>query len=74
MDKQPQNERKRSLEHFRCYEKQVLGHRIQINVKFFNFTDSQGRLVKRYQYTAIDDATRGRALRIYDGHTQHYAF
>jgi transposase InsO family protein len=73
MNKLPQNQRKRSLEHFRRYEKQVPGHRIQIDVKFLNFSDSQGRLVKRYQYTAIDDATRARALRIYEGHTQHYA-
>ena len=26
--------------------------------------------MRRYQYTAIDDATRVRALRIYDRHTQ----
>jgi hypothetical protein len=29
--------------------------------------------VKRYQYTAIDDATRIRALKIYDQHNQSNA-
>ena len=32
-----------------------------------------GKKIKRYQYTAIDDATRVRALKIYDRHTQKNA-
>jgi hypothetical protein len=30
----------------------------------------KGALVRRYQYTAIDDATRERALKVYRRHTQ----
>ena len=30
----------------------------------------KGEKVRRFQYTAIDDATRFRALKIYDKHTQ----
>lgn len=62
------------MEPFKRYEKQVPGHRIQIDVKFLYFTDWLTRNeVKRYQYTAIDDATRARALYIYDEHTQKNA-
>jgi len=35
--------------------------------------DVEGKIVKRYQYTAIDDATRIRALQIYPKHNQNYA-
>jgi len=74
LNKLPQNQRKRSMEPFKRYEKQVPGHRIQIDVKFLTFTDWLTRNeVKRYQYTAIDDATRARALYIYDEHTQQNA-
>ena len=34
------------------------GHQIQVDVKFLKFEDKDGKPVKRYQYTAIDDATR----------------
>ena len=37
---------------------------------FYFFKDKNGNTVKRFQYTAIDDATRIRALKIYDRHTQ----
>lgn len=71
LNKLPQNQRKRSMEQFKRYEKQVPGHRIQVDVKFLTFTDkSNGREVKRFQYTAIDDATRARALKIYNSHNQ----
>ena len=57
------------MEQFKRYEKQVPGHRIQVDVKFLSFTDkSSGKEVKRFQYTAIDDATRARALKIYNKH------
>lgn len=46
------------------------GHRIQVDVKFLTFRDKHGKKVRRYQYTAIDDATRIRALRSYVKHTQ----
>lgn len=42
----------------------------QVNVKFLFFKDQNGKLVKRYQFTAIDDATRIRALKIYERHNQ----
>lgn len=35
--------------------------------------DQDGKVVKRYQYTAIDDATRIRALRIFAHHNQEAA-
>ena len=56
--------------HTRRYEKQVPGHHIQIDVKFLTFKGNGGRPIKRYQYTAIDDATRIRALNIYSRHNQ----
>lgn len=61
------------MEQFKRYEKQVPGHRIQIDVKFLSFTDNSGKEVKRFQYTAIDDATRARALKIYPRHSQKNA-
>lgn len=42
-------------------------------VFFATFTDKAGKRLKRYQYTAIDDATRARALRIYTRHNQKCA-
>ena len=59
--------------HTRRYNKQVPGHHIQIDVKFLTFKGNNGIKIKRYQYTAIDDATRVRALKIYDRHTQKNA-
>jgi transposase InsO family protein len=50
----------------------VPGHHVQFDVKFLQFT-SEGRRLKRYQFTAIDDATRIRALRIYERHNQESA-
>ena len=74
MNRLPQNQRKRFMEPFKRYEKQVPGHRIQIDVKFLFFKDVlTGKEVRRFQYTAIDDATRARALYIYDRHTRQNA-
>jgi transposase InsO family protein len=42
-------------------------------VKFLTLQGAQGQRVRRYQYTAIDDATRVRALKVYRHHTQHNA-
>jgi transposase InsO family protein len=39
-------------------------------VKFLSFKHEDSRKIKRYQYTAIDDATRVRALKIYLRHNQ----
>lgn len=73
LNRLPKHAKNRSLPAFKRYEKQVPGHRIQVDVKFLFFTDKQGRRLKRFQYTAIDDATRIRALKIYNRHTQQNA-
>ena len=49
------------------------GHHVQMDVKFLTFLGPGGRRLRRYQYTAIDDATRIRALRVYRRHTQQNA-
>ena len=59
--------------HTQRYQQQVPGHQIQVDVKFLKFTDKNGKSVKRYQYAAIDDSTRVRALKIYDRHNQSNA-
>ena len=55
---------------FKHYEKRMPRHHVQVDVKFVFFRDVQGNRIKRFQYTAIDDATRIRALKIYVKHTQ----
>jgi transposase InsO family protein len=72
LNRLPRNAKKRTVLTKR-YEKQVPGHHIQMDVKFLKFKDSTGKKVKRYQYTAIDDATRIRALKVYKRHTQKNA-
>ena len=50
------------------YEKQLPGHRVQIDVKFIEPLTPAARGKRRqrfYQFTAIDDCTRLRVLRIY---------
>ncbi len=59
--------------HTKRYNKRVPGHHIQMDVKFLIFKSKSGNKIKRYQYTAIDDATRVRALKIYTRHTQKNA-
>ena len=56
--------------HTKRYQKQVPGHHIQVDVKFLTFKGKSGEKVRRFQYTAIDDVTRVRALKVYDKHTQ----
>ncbi len=72
LNRLPRNQKKKALKTVR-YEKQVPGHHIQVDVKFLIFPQPDGSKVKRFQYTAIDDATRIRALKIYDKHTQQNA-
>ena len=69
LNRLPRNAKKRTVLTKR-YEKQVPGHHIQVDVKFLIFKEKDGKKLKRYQYTAIDDATRIRALKIYTRHTQ----
>ncbi len=54
-------------------KKQVPGHHVQIDVKFLDFKIEGGKKIRRFQYTAIDDATRIRVLKIYERHTQQNA-
>lgn len=71
LNRLPKNQRKRTIEsRYKRYEKQVPGHRIQVDVKFLDFVGKDGRKIRRFQYTAIDDATRIRALKSYKKHTQ----
>lgn len=65
----PRGTRMRKV-HTKRYQKQVPGHHIQMDVKFLTFIGKRGEKVRRFQYTAIDDATRVRALKIYEKHTQ----
>ena len=59
--------------HTRRYARQVPGHHIQVAVKFLNLKTPDNSRVRRFQYTAIDDATRVRALMIYRRHNQKNA-
>jgi transposase InsO family protein len=59
--------------HTKRYAKTVPGHHIQVDVKFIWLTKPDGTKARRFQYTAIDDATRIRALKIYKRHTQKNA-
>ncbi len=56
--------------HTHRYEKQVPGHHVQVDVKFLTLQGQRGQRIRRYQYTAIDDATRVRVLKVYRRHTQ----
>lgn len=70
LNQRPQNQRQRSKPLFKRYEKQVPGHPVQVEVKFLFFNNPHGQRIKRFQYTAMDDATRIRALKIYERHNQ----
>ena len=59
--------------HTKRYTKSVPGHHVQVDVKFLKLKGADGKLVRRFQYTAIDDATRIRALQIYPKHNQDCA-
>ena len=59
--------------HAKRYNKQVPGHHVQVDVKFLSFVGKNNSPIKRYQYTAIDDTTRIRALKVYPRHNQKNA-
>jgi len=65
----PKTASKRAL-HTKRYAKTVPGHHVQVDVKFLQLKDRAGKTVKRYQYTAIDDATPVRPLQIFPEHNQ----
>jgi hypothetical protein len=48
-------------------------YHIQADVKFLRFMGEDEQRIKRFQYAAIGDAIRIRALRVYDKHTQRIA-
>jgi transposase len=74
LNRLPDFARKRSkIANYQRYEKRVPGHHIQMDVKFLKFLTEESPKVKRFQYTAIDDATRIRVLKIYKKHTQKNA-
>ena len=53
------------------YEKPQPGHRLQVDVKFLERIPGTRR--RLYQFTAIDDCTRIRVLKVYDACTQRTA-
>ena len=59
--------------HTKRYAKKTPGHQVQVDVKFITLKDQNENKIRRYQYTAIDDATRIRALKIYQKHNQKSA-
>lgn len=65
MSRLPSSQRYKSHDRrWKRYEKPLPGHQIQIDVKFI--APVGGRKKRFYQFTAIDDCTRLRVLRIYD--------
>src|SRR5215472_10393667 len=56
---------KRHDRKWKRYEKPLPGHAVQVDVKFIAPLSSSSKK-KYYQFTAIDDCTRLRVLRIYD--------
>ena len=72
MSRLPSSQRyKRTQTRWKRYEKQLPGHRVQVDVKFLD--PLPGSRKKHYQFTAIDDCTRIRVLRIYDRNNQKTA-
>ena len=72
MSRLPASQRyRRHVDRWKRYEKPLPGHRVQIDVKFIAPLQGSGK--KHYQFTAIDDCTRIRVLRIYDRLNQQTA-
>ena len=69
----PSSHRKyeRQKHQWKRYEKQQPGHRLQVDVKFLERIHGSSK--RLYQFTAIDDCTRIRVLKIYDGCNQSTA-
>ena len=64
MNRLPSSQRhKRHEKRWKGYEKPQTGHRVQVDVKFITPIGANGK--KYYQFTAIDDCTRLRVLRVY---------
>ncbi len=73
MNRLPTSQRYKRLDkRWQRYEKQLPGHQVQIDVKFI--APIKGAQKKKYyQFTAIDDCTRLRVLRIYPALNQKTA-
>lgn len=72
MNRLPASQRHKRLDkRWQRYEKQLPGHQVQIDVKFV--APLPGSKRKHYQFTAIDDCTRLRVLRIYPALNQRTA-
>lgn len=72
MNRLPSSQRyKRHSDRWKRYEKPQPGHSVQIDVKFL--APLAGSRRRHYQFTAIDDCTRLRVLRIYDRLNQRTA-
>jgi transposase InsO family protein len=69
MARLPANQKHRSREkRWRRYEKPQPGHRLQVDVKFLERIP--GSRTRLFQFTAIDDCTRIRVLKIFDACNQ----
>ena len=69
MNRLPANQKHRAhAKRWRGYEKPQPGHRLQIDVKFLERIP--GTRKRLYQFTAIDDCTRIRVLKVYDACNQ----
>jgi transposase InsO family protein len=72
MGRLPANQKHRPhKERWQRYEKPQPGHRLQLDVKFLERIP--GTRKRLYQFTAIDDCTRIRVLKIYDACNQRTA-
>jgi transposase InsO family protein len=74
LNRLPASQRYKRLDkRWQRYEKQLPGHRVQIDVKFVQPIPGITPRRKHYQFTAIDDCTRLRVLRIYPSCNQKTA-
>lgn len=73
LNRLPKKVKKRSpAPEYKKYEKKIPGHHVQIDVKILKFKNNKdNKYIKRFQFTAIDDSTRIRAIKIYDKHIQN---
>lgn len=72
MNRLPANQQRRPIGRaWKRYEKPQPGHRLQLDVKFLERIAGTGK--RLYQFTAIDDCTRIRVLKIYDACNQSSA-
>jgi transposase InsO family protein len=74
LNRLPASQRYKRLDRrWQRYEKQLPGHQVQIDVKFIQPLKAPAKKKKYYQFTAIDDCTRLRVLRIYPAVNQKVA-